>query len=190
MTLWDCKLYMVKYCKCTAQHCVFTSSIRSAVIIFCVSVFSLFCYMKSLMEDSLSEGLAAFLPFKEWSCMIKSPALRVFCVCFWVGGGVFNNILDTNIASPPASVIVDDVACTTPSIFILWGVVGCKMDFNGNERSSSWTPLTGAQQGLCDSRPQRGLLAACCPDRIDSPRSVSHSWHLKFRWTRFHQDWL
>lgn len=92
MTLWDCKLYMVKYCKCTAQHCVFTSSIQSAVIIFWVSVFSLFCYIKSLMEDSLSEGLAAFLPFKipsGMSCMIKSPALCVCFVCFWVGGGVF-----------------------------------------------------------------------------------------------------
>lgn len=49
--------------------------------------------------------------------------------------------------------------------FYLLGVVGAQMDLTGSERSSSWTPFTGARRGSRDT-PQRASSRL----RIDSPR--------------------
>lgn len=93
--------------------------------------------------------------------MIKSPALRVFLsafeleeeflTIFWTHTSL--HLLWAHWSSLPASSRKTTCSLRDTLNFYLAGVVGSKMDLTGSERTPSWTPLTGAQQGPRDTPP-------------------------------------
>lgn len=207
--LWDSQLYTVNTANALLSTVCLQHILKVQLLYFESGFLGSLFALKSLSDlwpsEKFSQPFDLLKPCHSHAWKNHQP-----CVCFfyfyffylfWVGRGVFKKSLDlSNVASPSCAPALPAcqrhygwplAACRTAWIFILLyfkGVVGSKMDLNGNEISSSWTPFTGAPQESFDApslptpwRPGPLLFQLASP--------VLELTFESF-WTRIHQDWL